>query len=38
MLAFVQGAFGLAALEIGALSVAILVPIATRFCFGYFSA
>ena len=28
MLAFVQGAFGLAALEIGALSVAILVPIA----------
>ena len=28
MLAFVQGAFGLAALEIGAMSVAILVPIA----------
>jgi len=28
MLAFVQGAFGLAALEIGALSVAILVPVA----------
>ncbi len=28
MLAFVQGAFGLAALEIGVLSVAILVPIA----------
>ena len=28
MMAFVQGAFGLAALEIGALSVAILVPIA----------
>ena len=28
MLAFVQGAFGLAALEIGVMSVAILVPIA----------